>query len=93
MLGEVGPQMSLPVPSGPPGNMPATGGDETWLLGNDDKMCYRRQGSVEEQSSDNRQQVKEKLYLGGSPYPPSSSEDMALALGLPATLGPSGSDH
>ena len=39
------------------------------------------------------QQAKEKLYLRGSPYPPSSPEDMALALDLPATLGPSGSDH
>ena len=38
-------------------------------------------------------QVKEKLYLGGSPYPPSSPEDMALALDLAGTLGPSGSDH
>lgn len=48
-------------------------------------MCYRRQGSVEEQSSDNRQQVKEKLYLEVLLTYLPALEDMALALGL-ATL-------
>lgn len=47
----------------------------------------------EEQSSDNRQQEKERLYLRGSPDPLSGPEDMVLALDLAGTLGPSGSDH
>lgn len=64
------------------------------MLGDDDKMCYRRQGSMEEeQSSDNRQQEKERLYLRGSPDPLSGPEDMVSALDLAGTLGPSGSDH
>ena len=49
--------------------------------------------SMEEQSSDNRQQEKERLYLRGSPDPLCGPEDTVLALDMAGTLGPSGSDH
>ena len=56
-------------------------------------MLQASESMEEEQSSDNRQQEKERLYLRGSPDPLSGPEDTVLALDMAGTLGPSGSDH